>query len=72
MKPDKQLPEVTDVSAAVDTEGRDNITAFTFNMEPFQDGPDPTKATAASSRPILVTAVLHFNSVCPLQRQICM
>lgn len=38
IKPDKQLPGLTDVSAVVDSEGIDNITVFTFITGTFHDG----------------------------------
>lgn len=38
IKPVEQLTEVTDVSAAVDSEGIDNITVFKSIMEPTHDG----------------------------------
>lgn len=38
IKPDKQLPGLTDVSAVVDSEGIDCITVFTFITETLHDG----------------------------------
>lgn len=60
----EQLTELTDVSAVVSSEGRDNITVFTSIMQPtggVQQQTEPANITAEPQW-LLLFQILHFNS----------
>lgn len=60
----EQLTELTDVSAVVSSEGRDNITVFTSVMEPtggVQQQMEPANITAEPDWLSLIQ-ILDFNS----------
>lgn len=63
IKPDKQLTGLTDVFAAVDSEGIDDIPVFTSITEPLHDGceqqREPPSSRAAPRKPIVVIILLH-------------
>lgn len=64
IKPVEQLTELTDVSAVVSSEGRDNITVFTSIMQPtggVQQQMEPANITAEPQW-LLLFQILHLNS----------
>lgn len=68
IKPDKQLTGLTDVSAAVDSGGIDNIPVFTFT-EPLHDGcgqqREPPSTRPAPRKPIVIIILLHPGTSIP-------